>query len=111
MTHELDAGIVSRTRIVRQSSSGPLNRGMETETEIMSLTRVTVRNVDQDVMDRVRLHIRTYGLSLGGIVTAALADHLNWVDYMTGKHPVEAGLDQKLPARLEQLQRGQETTR
>lgn len=57
----------------------------------MSLTRVTVRNVDQDVIDRVRLHIRRYGISLGGIVTAALADHLNWVEDMTGKHSGEAG--------------------
>ncbi|NUB42982.1 hypothetical protein GEU84_001170 [Fertoebacter nigrum] len=75
----------------------------------MNTTRITVRNVDQDVIDRVRLHIRRYGLSLGGIVTAALADHLNWVDYLTGKHPGEAGLDLELPAHLEQLQRGQET--
>lgn len=47
----------------------------------MKTTRVTVRNVDQEVIDRVRLHIRTYGLSLGGVVTAALADHMELLEH------------------------------
>jgi hypothetical protein len=71
---------------------------METEKEIMRLTRVTIRNVDQEVIDRVRLHIRRYGISLGGIVTAALADHLDRVEDITGRHPGEAGYDLEPPA-------------
>lgn len=47
----------------------------------MKTTRVTVRNVDQEVIDRVRLHIRTYGLSLGGVVTAALADDMELLEH------------------------------
>jgi hypothetical protein len=47
----------------------------------MNTTRITVRNVDQDVIDRVRLHIRTYGLSLGGVVTAALANHMELLEH------------------------------
>lgn len=47
----------------------------------MKTTRVTVRNVDQEVIDRVRIHIRTYGLSLGGVVTAALADHMESLEH------------------------------
>lgn len=77
----------------------------------MDQTRVTVRNVDQDVIARVRLHIRRFGLSLGSVVTAALADHLNRVDYIAGKHPGGVELDLGLPARLEQLQHVQQTTR
>ena len=46
----------------------------------MGQTRVTVRNVDQDVIHRVRLHIRRFGLSLGSVVTTALADHMDLVE-------------------------------
>ncbi len=46
----------------------------------MGQTRVTVRNVDQDVIHRVRLHIRRFGLSLGSVVTTALADHMDSVE-------------------------------
>lgn len=46
----------------------------------MRSTRVTIRHVDQAVIDRVRIHIRQHGLYLGEVVNSALKVYMDSVD-------------------------------